>query len=157
MIAIILLSLAVTGCFLERLFSDQVKKDWSISRSGLKDLFETTTQGMSEPDRLLQSIDRVEFPKNGGIRVYGTCRFTDGTTQDGEFDIDLITRDSRVLMEINPRDVCGIPRDDPRVEVMNFNLSNALGEKIAHDCGKVLVDSIMLAGNRLTVWYVNTL
>jgi hypothetical protein len=77
--------------------------------------------------------------------------------QDGEFGISLNNNDSRVQMEISVGDICGIPPDDPRVAVMNGNLSNALGEKIAQDCGKVLVDSIMLAGKRLTVYYVNTL
>jgi hypothetical protein len=132
---------------------DQTKKIWSISGRDFEALVIETNQVKSEPYRLLQTIDRVEFTKSGGIQVYGTC-FSDGMMQDGDFRIALINRDSRVQMEISVGNACGISRDDPRIAVMSNELSNALGEQIATDCGKVLVDWISLSVDRLTVWYV---
>jgi hypothetical protein len=132
---------------------DQTKKIWSISRRDFEALVIETNQVKSEPYRLLQTIDRVEFTKSGVIQVYGTC-FSDGMMQDGDFRIALINRDSRVQMEISVGNACGISRDDPRIAVMSNELSNALGEQIATDCGKVLVDWISLSVDRLTVWYV---
>ncbi len=154
--AVVLIILSTQSCSLIPQFNGQVKKAWSINKSGLKSLIADTTRVKSEPDRLLQTIDRLEFSKSGGIQVFGTCRFTDGATQAGDFNIALITLDSRVRMEISVTNLCGIQQDDPRVAVMNNELSSALGEKIAADCGKVLVDSIDLSGNRLTVWYVKS-
>jgi hypothetical protein len=153
---IILIILSTLSCSLIPQSRDQVKKAWSIDRSGLKALIADTNQVKSESDRLLQTIDRLEFPKSGGIKVLGTCWLADGATQAGDFKIALINQDSRVRMEISVVNLCGIQQDDPRVAVMNNELSNALGEKIAADCGKVLVDWIDLSGDRLTVWYVKS-
>jgi len=151
-VLVIILVVILARSLLPRL-GDQTKKVWSISRRDFEALITETNQVKSEPYRLLQTIDRVEFTKSSGIQVYGTC-FSDGTTQDGDFKIALINLDSRVQMEISVGNTCGINRDDPRIAVMNNEFSNALGEKIAADCGKVLVDWIALSGDRLTVWYV---
>ncbi len=152
----ILLALATTSCSIFARSGNQTKKKWSIDQAGLKTLIETTNQGKSEADRLLLSIDRVEFPKNGGLKVYGPCPFANAPSKDGDFGIDLNNRDSRVNIEIDVGNTCGIQQDDPRVAVMNSDLSNALAEKIAADCGKVLVDWIQLSGNRLSILYVNS-
>ena len=151
-VLVIILLVILARSLLPRL-GDQTKKVWSINRRDFEALITETNQVKSEPFRLLQTIDRVEFTKSGGIQVYGTC-FSDGTTQDGDFRIALINRDSRVQMEISVGNACGISQDDPRVAVMNNELSNALGERIAADCGKVLVDWMQLSRDRLTVWYV---
>jgi len=152
-VLVIILVVILARSLLPRL-GDQTKKVWSINRRDFEALITETNQVKSEFYRLLQTIDRVEFTKYGGIQVYGTCSSTDGTTQDGDFRIALINRDSRVQMEISVENTCGITQDDPRIAVMNNELSNALGEKIAAECGKVLVDWIALSEDRLTVWYV---
>ncbi len=152
----ILLIFSTIACSITAGLGNQTKKEWSIGQEDLKALIDKTNQGKSEPDRLLQTIDRLEFPRTGGLKVYGTCHVVDGATQEGEFNIALINQDSRVRMEISVGNTCGIQQDDPRVAVMNDQLSNSLGEKIAADCGKVLVDWIQLSGNRLTILYVRS-
>lgn len=152
----ILLILSTSSCSLTARMGDQTKSEWSIDGAGLKTLIENTNQGKSESDRLLQTIDRVEFPSTGGLKVYGSCPFANAPSGDGDFGIALINQDSRVRMEISVGNTCGIQQDDTRIAVMNDQLTNALGEKIAADCGKVLVDWIQLSGDRLTVLYVKS-
>jgi hypothetical protein len=152
----ILLALSTASCSTIARSGNQTKKTWSIDQAGLKALIDKTNQGKSEADRLLLTIDRVEFSKKSGIKVYGACPFANAPSKDGEFGISLINQDSRIRMEISVGNECGIQRDDPRVAVMNSDLSNALAEKIAADCGKVLVDWIQLSENQLTVSYVNS-
>jgi hypothetical protein len=153
LVIILAVILAISSGYLHPRLGDQTKKSWSINRGDLQALIAETNQVKSEPFRLLQTIDRLEFQSSGGLKVYGTC-FSGGTIQDGDFRIALNNQNSRVNLEINVGNTCGITQDDPRIAVMNNELSNALGEKIVADCGKVLVDWIELSGNRLTIWYV---
>jgi hypothetical protein len=120
----------------------------------LRSLFDSVIQGTSEADRILLSVDRLEFPENGGLKVYGPCPFENSPAPEGNFAIAFTTEDSRLRMEIGVGSIYGIQRDDPRVSVLNDQLNHALEEEIAAECGDVLVNRIDLSANRLTIWYV---
>lgn len=133
---------------------DQTEKTWSIDGEGLRSLFDSAIQGTSEADRVLLSVDRLEFPENGGLKVYGPCAFENSPEPEGSFTVALITEDSRLRIEIGGSNLCGLQRDDPRVSVLNDQINNALEEKIAAECGDILVNRAALSANRLTIWYI---
>jgi hypothetical protein len=151
---VILLSLSTLSCSVLARLGDQTEKTWSIDREGLRSLFDSAIQGTSEADRILLSVDRLEFSENGGLKAYGPCPFENSPAPEGYFTIAFITEDSRLRMEIGVRSICGIQQDDPRVSVLNDQLNRALEEKIAAECGNVLVNRVNLSANRLTIWYL---
>lgn len=150
----ILLSLSTLSCSVLARLGDQTEKTWSIDREGLRSLFDSAIQGTAEADRILLSVDRLEFPENGGLKAFGPCPFENSPAPEGYFSIAFITEDSRLRMEIGVGSACGIQRDDPRVSVLNNLLNHALEAKIAAECGDILVNRVGLSANRLTIWYV---
>jgi hypothetical protein len=153
LIAMLLIISTLSCSFFDRL-GDQTPRKWSTDLDGLKTLINDTIQGMSESDRIIQTVDRVELSENGGIKVYGPCPFSNSPNPGGDFGIALMTQDDRVRMDVWVGITCGIQQDDPRVAILSDRLSDALGEKIAVEDGKVLVDRVQLSSRGLTVWYI---
>jgi hypothetical protein len=149
-----LLSLALLSCSIPARLGERTEKTWRIDREGLRTLFQSAIQGTSEADRILLSVDRLEFSEKGGLRVYGPCPFENSPSPEGSFAVAFITEDSRLRMEIGVGSTCGIQKDDPRVSVLTDQINRAMEEKIAAECGDILVNRVGLAANRLTIWYV---